>query len=73
MPLEHRGPATEGVATITARMLDEGTAHPGEEFAELLETEGAGFGIDVSLSGMQAVLDAPLAPGSRTPRCSPRR
>ena len=37
----------EGVATITTRCLDEGTrSHAGEEFAELLETEGAGFGVD---------------------------
>jgi predicted Zn-dependent peptidase len=58
--LENEQRAYEGVATITARTLDEGTReHPGEEFAELLETEGAGFGIDVSLSGIQAVLDVP--------------
>ncbi len=58
--LENEERAYEGVATITARTLDEGTReHPGEEFAELLETEGAGFGIDVSLSGIQAVLDVP--------------
>ena len=30
------------------------TATPGEEFAELLETEGAGFGVEPSLSGLQA-------------------
>jgi zinc protease len=60
--LENEPRACEGVATITARTLDEGTrAHPGEEFAELLETEGAGFGIDVSLSGIQAVLDVPAS------------
>ena len=51
----------EGVATITTRCLDEGTRHhAGEEFAELLETEGAGFGIEVGLSGLQAVLDVPV-------------
>jgi len=52
----------EGVAALTARSLDEGTRrHPGEEFAEVLETEGAGFGIDVSLDGLQAVLDVPAS------------
>ena len=41
------------------------TAH-GEEFAELLETEGAGFGVELSLAGLQAMLDVPashLEPG----------
>ena len=52
----------EGVATICARTLDEGTLrHDGDEFAELLETEGAGFGVDLSLSGLQAVLDVPVS------------
>ena len=38
-------------------------AHPGEEFAELLETEGAGFGIEVSLSGLPGRARRPgLAP-----------
>ncbi len=59
--LENEDRPYEGVATITSRVLDEGTAaHPGEEFAEVLETEGAGFGIDVSLAGIQAVLDVPV-------------
>ena len=61
---EHR--SIEGVATMCARTLDEGSrTHPGEEFAELLESQGAGFGVEVSLSGLQAVLDVPstrLAP-----------
>ena len=57
---EHRD--IEGVATICARTLDEGTLrHNGEEFAELLETEGAGFGVDLSLSGTQVVLDVPAS------------
>ncbi|HET9646852.1 MAG TPA: pitrilysin family protein [Microlunatus sp.] len=60
--LENEDRGHEGVATITARTLDEGTeAHPGEEFAELLETEGAGFGVDVSLAGIQTVLDVPAS------------
>lgn len=60
LPLGTEPRELEGVATLTARTLDEGTRkHGGEEFAELLETEGAGFGIDLSLSGTQAVLDVP--------------
>jgi predicted Zn-dependent peptidase len=43
-------------------VLDEGTRqHDGEEFAELLETEGAGFGVELSLAGLQAVLDVPTS------------
>ena len=61
-PLNGEDRELEGVATIAARTLDEGTRnHPGEEFAEVLETEGAGFGIEVSLSGLQAVLDVPAS------------
>ena len=60
-PLSAEPADREGVATITTRCLDEGTRrHAGEEFAELLETEGAGFGIEVGLSGLQAVLDVPV-------------
>lgn len=60
-PLNAEPKDREGVATITTRCLDEGTKkHAGEEFAELLETEGAGFGIEVGLSGLQAVLDVPV-------------
>lgn len=66
VPLSSEGRAEEGVATICARTLDEGTRrHPGEEFAAELETEGAGFGIEVSLSGLQAILDVPV---TRLPR-----
>ena len=62
VPLNAEGRDVEGVATICARTLDEGTLrHDGEEFAELLETEGAGFGVDLSLSGLQAVLDVPAS------------
>lgn len=61
VPLSAEPRDREGVATITTRCLDEGTRqHAGEEFAELLETEGAGFGIEVGLSGLQAVLDVPV-------------
>jgi zinc protease len=52
----------EGVETICSRVLDEGThTHPGEEFAALLETEGAGFGVDPSLSGLELGLDVPAS------------
>jgi zinc protease len=62
VPLNAEGRDIEGVATICARTLDEGTLrHGGDEFAELLETEGAGFGVDLSLSGLQAVLDVPAS------------
>jgi zinc protease len=60
IPLNAEERATEGMATICARVLDEGSRqHDGEEFAELLETEGAGFGVELSLAGLQAVLDVP--------------
>ena len=62
VPLNAEDRDREGVATICARVLDEGTgAHDGEEFAELLETEGAGFGVELSLAGLQAVLDVPAS------------
>ena len=61
-PLNGEDRELEGVTTIATRTFDEGTRnHPGEEFAELLETEGAGFGVEVSLSGFQAVLDVPAS------------
>ena len=62
VPLNAESRDLEGVATICARTLDEGTVrHNGEEFAELLETEGAGFGVDLSLSGTQIILDVPAS------------
>jgi predicted Zn-dependent peptidase len=62
IPLNVEQRDLEGVATICARTLDEGSqTHHGEEFAELLETEGAGFGVDVSLSGIEAMLDVPAS------------
>lgn len=54
--------AAEGVATICARVLDEGThTHPGDRFAEVLETEGAVFGANQGYSGLQAMLDVPVS------------
>ena len=62
VPLNAEDPDQEGVATICARVLDEGSRrHPGEEFAELMETEGAGFGIELNLAGTQVVLDVPAS------------
>jgi len=62
VPLNAERRDIEGVATMCARTLDEGTRrHNGEEFAELLETEGAGFGVDLSLAGLQIVLDVPAS------------
>jgi zinc protease len=62
IPLSAEDRDQEGVATICARTLDEGTRrHPGEAFAEQLETEGAGFGIDVSLAGLQTIIDVPAS------------
>jgi len=61
-PLNAEDRDVEGVATIATRVLDEGTlTHDGEEFPELLETEGAGFGVEVTLAGLQAVLDVPAS------------
>jgi zinc protease len=60
LPLSVEDRDLEGVATIAARTLDEGTrSHGGEEFAELLETEGAGFGIDLTQAGLSTILDVP--------------
>jgi zinc protease len=62
LPLNAEPRDIEGVATICGRTLDEGTLrHNGEEFAELLENEGAGFGVDLSLSGAQVILDVPAS------------
>ena len=62
VPLNAEPRDLEGVATMCTRTLDEGTlTHSGEEFPELLETEGAGFGVEVTLAGLQAVLDVPVS------------
>ncbi|QGN32221.1 pitrilysin family protein [Microlunatus sp. Gsoil 973] len=60
VPLTAEPRELEGVAAITCRTLDEGTTEHGtDEFAELLETAGAGFGVDVSSAGLQLILDVP--------------
>jgi predicted Zn-dependent peptidase len=48
----------EGVGTIMARTLDEGTArHSAEEFAQLLERKGIGFGAGIGDAGLSLDLD----------------
>lgn len=60
VPLVAEPRELEGIAAITCRTLDEGTVeHSTDEFAELLETAGAAFGIDVSSAGLQLILDVP--------------
>ena len=60
MPLDLEPRELEGVATIMARTLDEGTArHTAEEFAELLERKGIALGAGVSESGLIVDVDVP--------------
>ena len=50
----------DGVAAMTARLLDEGTSrHTGEEFAALLERHGIAFGAGVNDGGLMVDLDVP--------------
>jgi zinc protease len=58
MPLEREPRDLEGIATIMARTLDEGTArHTAEEFAELLERKGIALGAGVNEGGLVVNLD----------------
>jgi len=58
MPIEGEPREREGVATIMARTLDEGTArYSAEEFAELLERKGIALGAGVSESGLVVDVD----------------
>jgi predicted Zn-dependent peptidase len=58
VPLRDEPRDKEGVATITARTLDEGTArYTSAEFARLLERKGVSFGAAMSDSGMSLDLD----------------
>lgn len=51
-------PEIEGVATIMARTLDEGTAHhSAEQFARLLERKGVSFGAGIGDSGLTMGLE----------------
>jgi predicted Zn-dependent peptidase len=58
MPLDREPRDREGLATIMARTLDEGTArHTAEEFAELLERKGIALGAGAGESGLIVDLD----------------
>lgn len=60
LPLVAEPRAKEGIATLMARLLDEGTArHTPEEFAELLERKGIALGAGMSESGLGVDLDVP--------------
>ncbi len=59
-PLSVEPREVEGVGTIMARLLDEGTAeHSPEEFAELLERKGIALGASVTDGGLGVDLDVP--------------
>lgn len=59
-PLSAEPREVEGVATLMARLLDEGTAeHTPEQFAELLERKGIALGASVSDAGLAVDLDVP--------------
>ncbi|GGB72288.1 protease [Knoellia flava TL1] len=50
----------EGVAAMTARLLDEGTTrHSSEEFAELMERTGMALGASVTDGGLSVDVDVP--------------
>ncbi len=50
----------EGISSMTARLLDEGTAEHGpEEFAELMERHGMVLGAGVSDGGLLVDVDVP--------------
>jgi predicted Zn-dependent peptidase len=58
MLLDREPREREGIATIMARTLDEGTArHTAEEFAELLERKGIALGAGVGDGGLVVDLD----------------
>ena len=58
MPLDREPREREGIATIMARTLDEGTArHTAEEFAELLARKGIALGAGASESGLSVDLE----------------
>ncbi|WP_406829922.1 pitrilysin family protein [Pedococcus sp. KACC 23699] len=60
LPLSAEPREVEGVATVMARLLDEGTAeHTPEEFAELLERKGIALGASVNEAGLGVDLDVP--------------
>lgn len=58
LPLAAEPPELEGIGTIMARTLDEGTArHSAEEFAELLEHQGIALGAGMVESGLIVEMD----------------
>jgi predicted Zn-dependent peptidase len=58
LPLSREPRDTEGVATIMARTLDEGTAnHSSSEFALLLERKGVALGAGASEAGISVDVD----------------
>ncbi|MDF2093502.1 pitrilysin family protein [Knoellia sp. 3-2P3] len=60
LPLTVEPREREGVAALTARLLDEGTKrHTSEEFAQLLERKGIAMGAGMSDSGLSVDLDVP--------------
>ena len=60
LPLTVEPRDKEGVAALTARLLDEGTErHTSEEFAQLLERKGIALGAGMTDSGLGVDLDVP--------------
>lgn len=60
LPVAAEPRAKEGVATLMARLLDEGTTrHTAEAFAELLERKGIALGAGMSDAGLGVDLDVP--------------
>jgi zinc protease len=60
LPLVAEPRAKEGIATLMARLLDEGTTrHTAEAFAELLERMGIALGAGMSDGGLGVDLDVP--------------
>ncbi len=58
LPLSREPREHEGVATIMARTLDEGTLlHSSSEFAQLLERRGVAFGASAAEAGLSLDLD----------------
>jgi zinc protease len=62
MPLSVEPRELEGVATIMARTLDEGTElRSANEFAAALERHGAAYGVDVSTDALHVELSVPVS------------
>lgn len=62
LPLTTEPAAREGVASLVARTLSEGTrTHPGTSFTDAVEDSGAGLDTSVSYSATQVYLDVPAS------------